>query len=69
LNYLQELGVKVLWLSAIQETNTYGYDVTNFIKTKDEFGHLDKFKALLNSTAFMGQYHTNFFKKLRCNWS
>ena len=55
LNYLKEMGVTILWLSPIQETNTFGYDVSNFVKIKDDYGNSEKFKSLLTLAESMGQ--------------
>jgi glycosidase len=49
------MGVTILWLSPIQETNTFGYDVSNFVKIKDDYGNSEKFKSLLALAESMGQ--------------
>ena len=52
---MKDLGVDVLWLSPIQETNTNGEDVIEFMNTKPEFGLLDDFHGLINATKAMGE--------------
>jgi len=54
LDYLNDLGVDVLWLSPVQNTNTFGLDVIDFDQPKSEFGSEQDFKDLMNATKSMG---------------
>ena len=48
LDYLQELGVKGLWLMPINPSPSYhGYDVTDYYAVNPDYGTLDDFKHLL----------------------
>ena len=48
LDYLQDLGVEVLWLTPIQESNSYhGYDVTDYYKIDQRYGTLQDYQELL----------------------
>ena len=48
LQYLDDLGVKVLWLTPIQESNSYhGYDVTDYYKIDQRFGTLKDYQQLI----------------------
>ena len=48
LDYLEGLGVDVLWLTPIQESNSYhGYDVTDYYKIDPRFGTLQDYQELL----------------------
>ncbi|MCQ2815061.1 MAG: alpha-amylase family glycosyl hydrolase [Bacilli bacterium] len=48
LDYLDELGVKTLWLSPIQESGSYhGYDVTDYYKIDPKFGTIEDYQELL----------------------
>ena len=48
LQYLDDLGVKVLWLTPIQESNSYhGYDVTDYYKIDQRFGTLEDYQNLI----------------------
>ena len=48
LDYLEDLGVDVLWLTPIQESNSYhGYDVTDYYKIDSRFGTLQDYQELL----------------------
>ena len=48
LDYLEDLGVDVLWLTPIQESNSYhGYDVTDYYKIDSRFGTLGDYQELL----------------------
>lgn len=48
LDYLEDLGVEVLWLTPIQESNSYhGYDVTNYYKIDPKFGTLGDYQELI----------------------
>lgn len=48
LDYLQELGVDVLWLMPIYPSpSVHGYDVTDFFAVNPEYGTLDDLQALV----------------------
>lgn len=48
LQYLDDLGVKVLWLTPIQESNSYhGYDVTDYYKIDSKFGTIEDYQELI----------------------
>ncbi|MCQ2802474.1 MAG: alpha-amylase family glycosyl hydrolase [Bacilli bacterium] len=48
LDYLDDLGVKVLWLTPIQECSSYhGYDVTDYYKIGEDFGTLEDYQELM----------------------
>ena len=48
LDYLEDLGVEVLWLTPIQESNSYhGYDVTDYYKIDSKFGTLEDYQELI----------------------
>ena len=48
LDYLKDLGIDVLWLTPIQESNSYhGYDVTDYYKIDQRFGTLEDYQQLL----------------------
>ena len=48
LGYLQELGIKGLWLMPINPSPSYhGYDVTDYYAVNPEYGTMDDFKHLL----------------------
>lgn len=48
LDYIEDLGVKVLWLTPIQESDSYhGYDVTDYYKIDSKFGTLEDYQELL----------------------
>ncbi len=47
LDYLQDLGIKGIWLMPIQPSPSYhGYDVTDYYGVNPEYGTLDDFQAL-----------------------
>ena len=50
LDYLQDLGVKALWLSPIYDSpnDDNGYDIRDYYKIMDEFGTMKDFDKLLN---------------------
>lgn len=49
------MGVDVLWLSPIQDTNTVsGLDVVNWRTTKDEYGSLTDLNALITAAKALG---------------
>ena len=55
LTYLNDLGVKVLWLTPIQESNSYhGYDVTDYYKIDQRFGTLQDYQELLFKAHSLG---------------
>jgi len=48
LDYLQELGIKGLWLMPINPSPSYhGYDVTDYYAVNPDYGTMDDFKHLL----------------------
>lgn len=49
LDYLQELGINVLWLSPIYQSpnDDNGYDISDYRKIMDDFGTMDDFDELL----------------------
>ena len=48
LPYLKSLGVEVLWLTPIQESNSYhGYDVTDYYKIDPRYGTMEDYQELL----------------------
>ena len=48
LDYLQELGIKGLWLMPINPSPSYhGYDVTDYSAVNPDYGTMDDFKNLL----------------------
>ena len=49
LDYLQnDVGAKVLWLTPIQESNSYhGYDVTDYYKIDSKFGTIEDYQELI----------------------
>ena len=48
LDYLQELGIKGLWLMPINPSPSYhGYDVTDYDAVNPDYGTMDDFKRLL----------------------
>ncbi|MGG3839542.1 alpha-amylase family glycosyl hydrolase [Paenibacillus thiaminolyticus] len=47
LDYLQDLGIKGIWLMPIHPSPSYhGYDVTDYYEVNPEYGTLDDFRAL-----------------------
>ena len=61
LSYLVEMGVDVLWLSPIQDTNTVsGLDVLNWKLAKNEYGSLADLSALITAAKALGM----FFKSI-----
>lgn len=60
LNYLQDLGVNIIWLSPLQDTNTIvGQDVIDFKDLKDEYGLIDDLRDLIKAADNIGK--TIFF--------
>lgn len=55
LNYLQEMGVTILWLSPVQNTNTLSYDVVDFAGVNPTYGALDHFQSLLDKAKSLGK--------------
>lgn len=48
LDYLEDLGVEVLWLTPIQQSNSYhGYDVTDYYKIDKKFGTMEDYQELI----------------------
>ena len=48
LEYLDDLGVKCLWLTPIQKSDSYhGYDTIDYYKVDEKFGTLDDYRELL----------------------
>lgn len=49
LDYLQELGVDVLWLTPIYQSpgDDNGYDISDYCSIMDTFGNMDDFEELL----------------------
>lgn len=50
LDYLQELGVDVIWLNPIYKSPNAdnGYDISDYYDIMDEFGTMEDFDRLLN---------------------
>ena len=49
LDYLQNLGIKGIWLMPINESSAYhGYHITDFFAVESDYGSLDDFKHLLD---------------------
>lgn len=48
LDYLEDLGVSVLWLTPIQKSGSYhGYDVTDYYRIDSKYGSLEDYQELL----------------------
>ena len=48
LDYLDDLGVDVLWLTPFQQSNSYhGYDIKDYFTVDSRFGTLDDYRELL----------------------
>ena len=58
LDYLQELGVDILWLSPIYQSPfvDQGYDISDYYQIAREFGTTEEFDALLAETKRRGMY-------------
>jgi len=56
LDYLQELGVTLLWLGPIYSSpmDDNGYDVSNFYDIASEYGTMDDFRQLMNEANAKG---------------
>ena len=57
LDYLQDLGVRSLWLSPIYKSpmKDFGYDVSNFREVDPLFGSMEDFDNLLTDVKAKGQ--------------
>jgi len=52
LDYLQELGIKGIWLMPINPSPSYhGYDVTDYYAVNPDYGTMDDFKHLLEEAS------------------
>lgn len=48
LDYLEDLGVQVLWLTPIQASESYhGYDITDFYEVDSKFGTINDYRELI----------------------
>ena len=48
LDYLEDLGIEVLWLTPIQKSGSYhGYDVTDYYKIDSKFGSMEDYQELI----------------------
>lgn len=48
LDYLEDLGVKALWLTPIQESDSYhGYDISDYYAVDEKFGTVDDYRELI----------------------
>ena len=48
LDYLQDLGVQVLWLTPIQKSDSYhGYDISDYYAVDKRFGTIEDYRELL----------------------
>lgn len=57
LEYLQSLGVNVVWLSPFYKTSAYhGYHITDFKKVDSRFGTISELQVLLNKAHEMGMH-------------
>ncbi|MDR1697458.1 MAG: hypothetical protein LBR37_00875 [Erysipelotrichaceae bacterium] len=55
LDYLAGLGVNVLWLTPVQESESYhGYDVTDYEKIDSKFGTMEDYENLLSEAHAKG---------------
>lgn len=56
LDYLRELGVKILWLSPIYASPNadYGYDISDYFSINPEFGTMDDFERLISEAKKRG---------------
>lgn len=52
LDYLEYLGIDVIWLSPIYQSPNCdnGYDISDYCKIMDEFGTMDEFDLLLEES-------------------
>ncbi len=58
LDYLQDLGIDILWLSPIYKSPfvDQGYDISDYYKIAEEFGTMEDFDELLAETRKRGMY-------------
>jgi glycosidase len=57
LDYLQSLNINVLWLTPIQESESYhGYDITDFYKVDSKFGSESDYRELIQKVHEKGMY-------------
>jgi alpha-amylase len=50
LDYLQDLGIKTIWLTPIMKSQSYhGYDVIDYYSIHPDFGTMDDFTSLVNN--------------------
>ena len=55
LDYLQDLGVDVLWLTPIQKSNSYhGYDITDYTAVDRRYGTMEDYEELLSKAHAKG---------------
>lgn len=48
LDYLDDLGVQVLWLTPIQQSDSYhGYDISDYFAVDSKFGTIDDYRELI----------------------
>ena len=48
LDYLDDLGAQVLWLTPIQQSDSYhGYDISDYFAVDDKFGTIDDYRELI----------------------
>ncbi|MBQ0009414.1 MAG: hypothetical protein KBS97_04005 [Firmicutes bacterium] len=48
LDYFQDLGIKALWLTPIQKSDSYhGYDISDYYAVDPKFGTIDDYRELL----------------------
>ena len=50
LDYIQELGIDIIWLSPIMESESYhAYDITSFYRIDPKIGTIDDYLSLVNA--------------------
>jgi glycosidase len=49
LDNLADLGINVMWLAPINQTNDYGYSVIDYFELRDNFGSKEEFRALVQA--------------------
>ncbi len=48
--YFTNLGIEGIWLMPINKSNSYhGYDIINYLDTKEEYGTLEEFKSMVDT--------------------
>lgn len=48
LDYLEDLGAQVLWLTPIQQSDSYhGYDISDYFAVDPKFGTIDQYRELI----------------------